>query len=71
MPCVASRDVHIGGSDGTGTSGRSDTVGENLVTAGLELGVGEDEADVAADVREEALVLRVVGDEGLEGAADL
>ncbi len=44
---VTSRDVHVAGSQSTSTSGGSDTVGENLVADGLEVGVGEDEADVA------------------------
>merc|ERR1712072_167360 len=34
------------------------------------VGVGEDETDVALDVREEALPLREVGDEGLDGTAN-
>lgn len=44
---VSGGNVDIAGGDGTGTSGGSDTVGENLLTGVLEVGVGEDETDVA------------------------
>jgi hypothetical protein len=44
---VSSGNVDIAGGDGTGTSGSSDTVGEDLVTGLLEVGVGENETDVA------------------------
>lgn len=44
---VSGGNVDIAGGDGTGTSGSSDTVGEDLVTGLLEVGVGEDETDVA------------------------
>jgi hypothetical protein len=47
---VSGGDHDIEGSHGTGTSGSSDTVGEDLVTDLLEIGVGEDEADVACIV---------------------
>ena len=43
---VSGGNVDIAGGDGTGTSGGSDTVGENLLTGVLEVGVGEDETDV-------------------------
>lgn len=68
---VASGDPHIGGGKGTRTSGGGDLVVENLVTDGLEVGVGEDETDVALDERQETLVLGGVGDEGLEGTTNL
>jgi hypothetical protein len=68
---VASRDVHIRRGDGTGTSGRSNTIGEDLVASGLEVSIGEDEADVALDKGEKTFVLGRIGDEGLESAADL
>jgi hypothetical protein len=68
---VASGDPDVGGSDGTSTSGSSDTVDENLVTDLLEVAVGEDETDVATDVGEETLVLGVVVDETLEGTTNL
>lgn len=68
---VTSWDEHIGWGDGTGTSWGSDTVGENLLTGGLEVTVGEDETDVAADVRKETLVLWEVSEETLQGTADL
>ena len=44
---VSGGNVDITGGDGTGTSGSSDTVGEDLVTDFLEVTVGEDETDVA------------------------
>lgn len=44
---VSGGNVDITRGNGTGTSGGSDTVGENLVTSLLEVGVGEDEANVA------------------------
>jgi hypothetical protein len=47
---VSSRDEDIEGSEGTGTSGSSDTVGENLVTGLLEVAVGENETDVACEM---------------------
>lgn len=68
---VTSWDVDIGWSNGTGTSWSSDLVGENLVTDGLEVTVGEDESDVALDVWKETLVLWGVGLEALDGATDL
>jgi hypothetical protein len=68
---VASRDVHISRGDGTSTSGRSNTVGEDLVASCLEVRVCEDEADVALDVREKTLVLGILVDEPLECAAYL
>ena len=68
---VTSRDEHITWGDGTSTGRGSDTVGQDLVTGLLQVGVGEDETDVALDVREEALPLREVGNEGLDGTANL
>lgn len=68
---VSGWDVHIGGSDGTSTGRGGDTVVENLLTGSLEVAVGEDEADVALDVRQKTLVLGEVGHEGLERTADL
>lgn len=44
---VSGRNVHIARGNGTGTSGSSDTVGEDLVTDLLEVAVGEDETNVA------------------------
>jgi len=44
---VSSWNVDIARSDGTSTGWSSDTVGENLLTSGLEVGVGENETDVA------------------------
>lgn len=44
---ISGGNVDIARGDGTGTSGGSDTVGENLLTGFLEVGVGEDETDVA------------------------
>lgn len=47
---VSSGNEDIEGSESTGTSGGGDTVVENLLTDVLEVGVGEDEADVACNV---------------------
>lgn len=68
---VSSWNVDIGRGDGTSTGWSSDTVGENLLTGGLEVGVGEDKTDVALDVWEKTFVLGRVGHEGLERTADL
>ena len=43
---------------------------EDLVTNGLEVSAREHEADVALDVRQEALKGRVLGERGADGAAD-
>jgi hypothetical protein len=68
---VASRDEDVERSHGARTGWCGNTVGEDLVAGGFEVAVGEDEADVAFDVREKTLVLGVLGDEGLDGTADL
>lgn len=68
---VTSRDVDIGRCNGTSTSGRSDLVGKNLLTDLLQVAVGEDESDVALDEGEQTLVLWVIGNEALDGAANL
>jgi hypothetical protein len=47
---VSGGDVDIEGSQGTSTGGGGDTVGEDLVTDLLEVGIGEDEADVACEI---------------------
>ena len=44
---VTSGDEDISGSDGTSTGWGSNSVGQNLGPGFLEVGVGEDEADVA------------------------
>jgi hypothetical protein len=44
---VSGGNVDIARGNGTGTSGSSDTVGEDLVTDLLEVAVGEDETNVA------------------------
>lgn len=68
---VTSWDVDIERSDGTGTGRSSDLVGENLVTDGLEVGVGEDETNVTLDEWQKTLVLGGVGEETLDGTTDL
>ena len=67
---VSGGDVDITGGDGTSTSGGSDLVGDDEVADFLEVTRGEDEADVALDVGEEPLELRVFGENGTEGTAD-
>ncbi|KAK5634438.1 hypothetical protein RRF57_010150 [Xylaria bambusicola] len=68
---VASRNPDIGGSDGTSTGRGRNLVRENLVTDGLEIAIGEDEADVAFDVGQNLLVLGGIGNEGLKSSANL
>lgn len=46
---VTSGDENVGRGNGTGTGRGGDTVGENLLTGVLEVGVGEDETDVACE----------------------
>lgn len=68
---VSGRNPDIVGGDGTGTGRGPDTVLEDLVADLLQVAVGEDETNVALDVRQETLVLRRLGDEGLEGTTNL
>lgn len=68
---VTSGDVDIIGGNGTSSGGSGNLVGEDLVTDGLQIGVGEDKSDVALDEGEEALVLGGVDLEALEGTTDL
>lgn len=68
---VTSGDVDIGGGNGTSSGRSSNLVGVDLVADGLEVGVGEDETDIALDERKEALVLRVVTDKALDGTTNL
>ncbi|KAI9166980.1 tRNA (guanine-N(7)-)-methyltransferase non-catalytic subunit trm82 [Paramyrothecium foliicola] len=68
---VASGNPDVGGSEGTSTGRGGDTVGQDLVTDLLKVGVGEDETDVALDVRQEALVLGSIENEGPEGTTNL
>lgn len=68
---VTGWDEDIIWGDGTSTGWSSDLVGENLLTDGLQVTVGENETNVALDVGEEALVLWSIGDKTLDGTADL
>jgi len=68
---VTSWDEDIGRGDSTGSGGGSNLVGENFVTDGLEVAVGEDETDVAFNERKETLVRGGIGDEALDGTTDL
>jgi len=67
---VSGWDENIIRGYGTSTSRSSDLVGENLVTDGLEVAVGEDESDVALDEWKETLVLGGVGNEALDSTTD-
>ena len=58
------------GRERTGTRGRSDLVGNDRLADFLEVLAGEDEADVALDVGEETLELRVLGEDRAECAAN-
>jgi hypothetical protein len=68
---VSSRNPHIDGSDSTGTGRGGDTVGQDLVTNLLKILVGEDEADVALDERQDALVLGSINEESSQSSANL
>ena len=68
---VSSGNPDVGRGEGTSTGRGGDLVGEDLVTDLLQVGVGEDETNVALDEGQETLVLGVVGDEGLEGTTNL
>lgn len=67
---VTGGDGDVQGSEGTGTSGGSDLVGSDQVTDLLEVRGGEDETNVAADVRKELLELGVLIEDGTEGTAN-
>lgn len=67
---VTGRDEHINGSQSTSLGGGLDTVGENLVTDGLQVRVGEDETDVAADRGHKLLVVGVLGLEDTDGTTN-
>lgn len=68
---VTGWDVDIIWGDGTSTGWGGDLVGQDNIADGLQVTVGEDEANVALDVSEETLVLWSIGDEALDGTADL
>lgn len=68
---VSSGNPDVGGSESTSTGGGGDLVGEDDVSDVLEVVVGENETDVALDERQETLVLGGVGNEGLQGSANL
>jgi len=67
---VSCGNVDIGGSNGSSSGGSSNLVGENLVADSLELGVGEDEADIALDVREETLIFWIIADEAFDSTTN-
>ncbi len=67
---VSSWDRDVVGRYCTGTSRSGDLVGEDDLADVFEVPGGEDEADVATDVGEETLKLRVLGHDDSEGAAD-
>jgi hypothetical protein len=69
---VSSRHPHIGGSNGSSTSGSCHPVAQNLVADRLQVSIGEDEADVASDEGEELVDIgeATVGNEALETTAD-
>jgi hypothetical protein len=68
---ITSGDEDIAWGNGTSTSGRSNLVGENLLTDILEVGIGEDKTDVALDVRKQAFVLGGLRNEAFDGTANL
>ena len=52
---VSGRDEDIERGNGTGTSGSSNSVGENLLTDLLQVTVGEDEANVALTIKQSTI----------------
>lgn len=68
---VPGRNPDVGRGHGTSTSRGGDLIGEDLVTDLLQVGVGEDETDVALDMGKETLVLGVISLEGLESTTNL
>ena len=67
---VAGGDSDILGRKSTSTSRRSDLVRSDDVADFLKVARGEDETNVALDVREETLELRVLSEDGTESTAD-
>lgn len=67
---VSGGDTDIPGSEGTGTGGGGNLVGDDEVANLLQVGRGEDKTDVASDVGEETFVLGVLGEESTEGTTD-
>lgn len=68
---VSSRDPDIGRGKGTSTSRSGDLVGKDLVTDVLQVAIGEDETNVALDMRQETLVLGSLVEEDSQGSANL
>ena len=58
------------GGESTSPSGSSDLVGGKEVTDVFQIRVGENEADVAFDVREETFELGVIGEDGSDDTAN-
>jgi len=67
---VSTWNVDIVGSDGTGSSGGGDDVGNNDFSDILQITGSENETDVSLDVREELLELRVFGEDDSETSSD-
>ena len=64
---VLGRDSDVQGSESSGPSGGTDLVGQEHVSDAHEVLLGEDEADVALDVVQELLELRVVAEVAPDG----
>ena len=67
---VTGRDEDILGRKGTSTGGRGNTVGRDHVANLREITLGEDETDVALDMGEQTLELRVLGHDATESTAN-
>lgn len=67
---VTGGDEDVVGSDGTGSGGGGDLVGDDDLSDVLQVTRGEDETDVTLDERQELLELRVVDDDSSEGSSD-
>jgi hypothetical protein len=63
--------TYISWRNGTGSGWCSNLVGEDLVTDGLEIVVGENESNIASDVRKKTLILWGIRKEALDGTTDL
>lgn len=68
---VTGGDKDIQGSNGTGTSRGSNSVGKDLLSDFFQVSVGEDEANIALDVRQKALIFWVIREEAFDGTANL
>jgi hypothetical protein len=67
---VTGGDVDIDGGDGSGSGRGGDLVGNDDLSDLLQVGRGEDETDVASEVRHELLEVRELGQDASESSSD-